>query len=454
MTFVRRDAWSLSKTTPWPSELQWYAVAVRAMQTRPISDPTSWQYQAAIHGLAGTLPPPGAPWNSCQHSTWFFLPWHRMYLFQFEAIVRQAVLDAGGPSDWALPYWNYEDPGQGNRIPPAFRQATLPDGTPNPLLVSQRRTGINTGLGLPPSVTSSTAAAALTIYTTPAGGAPVGFGGPRTGFAHFGPAPGELENQPHNIVHVAVGGPGGLMTDPDTAALDPIFWLHHSNIDRLWETWSLTTAANPTVRTWGSRTFRLRDAEGKTVRMRIADVVDAADLDYTYDVLPTVASTPQRRAAVPRSRPKTVASSDEALTVGRDGASLSLSVGSLPTGTTASDRRAPRYHLKLTDISGEINPGIVYGVYVGEPGRPEPTDPVGLVSFFGIEHSTAAGSQNPQQLTYTFDITDLVAQLGAHGDLDRLEVALRPVVGGADDGTATTAVPAPVTVGTVAVLSS
>jgi tyrosinase len=27
------------------------------------------------------------------------------------------------------------------------------------------------------------------------------------------------------------------MQDPDLAALDPIFWLHHSNIDRLWEVW-------------------------------------------------------------------------------------------------------------------------------------------------------------------------------------------------------------------------
>ena len=24
---------------------------------------------------------------------------------------------------------------------------------------------------------------------------------------------------------------------PMTAALDPIFWLHHANIDRLWEWW-------------------------------------------------------------------------------------------------------------------------------------------------------------------------------------------------------------------------
>ena len=40
--------------------------------------------------------------------------------------------------------------------------------------------------------------------------------------------------QPHNVVHSALGG---LMGDPDTAAQDPIFWLHHANVDRLWNHW-------------------------------------------------------------------------------------------------------------------------------------------------------------------------------------------------------------------------
>src|SRR5262249_46540990 len=72
----------------------------------------------------------------------------------------------------------------------------------------------------------------------PSGGSP-GFGGVDTGFAHNGKTHGGIESQPHDMVHVFVGGqnPGGLMSSPDTAGLDPIFWLHHANIDRLWEVW-------------------------------------------------------------------------------------------------------------------------------------------------------------------------------------------------------------------------
>jgi hypothetical protein len=383
-----------------------------------------------------------------------------MYLYQFEQIVRAAVVRAGGPEDWALPYWNYEGPGQSNQIPPAFREAQLPDGSPNPLLVQARRPGINTGGAIPPTVTTSVEAMSASVYTTPAGGAPVGFGGPRTGFAHFGPAAGALENQPHNIMHVVVGGNTGLMTNPDTAALDPIFWLHHANIDRLWETWRLTVQANPDTRTWLGRSFRLRNDVGKTVRMKVGEVVDTQDLDYTYDSLPAVASTPRKREKMPRpSRPTTVAQNDTTMTVGRDGASTSLTLGPLPTpGAGASNKKAPQFHLKLAEIEGRVNPGIIYGVYVNLPDDADEATSearrVGLVSFFGVEHSTDQGSDSPQPLTYNFDITELITQLGAHGNLDQLQVALLPMPGLVEDPPVAASTPPPVQIGTVSVLTS
>ena len=69
-------------------------------------------------------------------------------------------------------------------------------------------------------------------FTTASGSVAPSFGGPQTGFSHFGQTDGELELVPHNVVH---GSIGGLMNNPNSAALDPIFWLHHCNIDRLWE---------------------------------------------------------------------------------------------------------------------------------------------------------------------------------------------------------------------------
>ena len=72
------------------------------MQQLPVADPRSWAYQSAIHGTYLTGKPSGAPWNQCQHATWFFVPWHRMYLFQFESILR-SLLPAADRDSWALP---------------------------------------------------------------------------------------------------------------------------------------------------------------------------------------------------------------------------------------------------------------------------------------------------------------------------------------------------------------
>ncbi len=98
-------------------DLDWYAKAVAALQSQPLTNPTGWRYMAAVHGypgpqqdpfaVAGEALPSGADqrrfWNQCQHSTSLFLPWHRGYLACFEEIVADAVVKLGGPAGWALP---------------------------------------------------------------------------------------------------------------------------------------------------------------------------------------------------------------------------------------------------------------------------------------------------------------------------------------------------------------
>ena len=79
---------------------------------------------------------------------------------------------------------------------------------------------------------------------------------------------------------------------------------------------------------------------------------------------------------------------------------------------------------------------------------------VGVVSFFGVEHSTKRGSKSPQPLSYTFDITDAIQQLGAQGDLDDLAVSLIPIEGMVEESGAAAPVPPPVNILTVAVLTS
>ena len=89
------------------------------------------------------------------------------------------------------------------------------------------------------------------------------------------------------------------MTDPAKAALDPIFWLHHANIDRLWEVWVQRQKMlrrldrNPKVAGvmadtppgWLDEPFDFRDETGTAVKMTTREVINTrvAPLSYEYD---------------------------------------------------------------------------------------------------------------------------------------------------------------------------
>lgn len=312
MVFVRKSVWASGGDFSDPI-LYWYAKGVGALKQRAIDEPISWRFLAAIHGIDTNLwtqynylsnddqlPQQSVQdtyWNQCQHQSWFFLPWHRGYLASLEAIVRDAIIQAGGPADWALPYWNYSDKAQSNalELPPAFASQTMPDGSPNPLFVEQRYGNDTVPITLP---ANDVTLESLQIRNFTAPTAALGFGGPQTNFSHSGNVNGGLERKPHNIVHVDIGGQTsdgepGLMTDPDTAALDPIFWLHHANIDRLWEVWLRRDPShqNPTTSNWLGgpleRQFIVPLTNGQVWQYTPKDVLQtsAPNLNYEYDDL-------------------------------------------------------------------------------------------------------------------------------------------------------------------------
>ena len=459
MTYVRKDVWTLLSNDPWDPITEAYARAVARMQARPATDPTSWAFQAAIHGAYAT-PPPQARWNECQHQNWYFLPWHRMYLYFFERIVRAAVVAEGGDPEFALPYWNYDQPRPRNTLPRAFRAASLPGGNANPLrLTSPRRnSAIARGAQLSPLVTSSQAAMALTAFSGPPG---PGFGGVRRAPAHFGGTSGAIEQTPHNDIHVQVGGEpigacqGGLMIDPNCAALDPIFWLHHANIDRLWNRWLALGGGrrNPSESAWLNQSFPFYNEFGVQVSMTCAEVVDsAAQLEYVYDDQP-VPEQPSMSAQLPAppdepaGPPEMVAATDRPIELTGQPATVVLAV---PDATRpqvafesvlAANRSEGSVYLNVEDIEAPKNPGIVYGVFVNVP--PNATEServrhhVGNVTLFGIEavNNPDAVHESVPGMRHTFDITRLVSDLAGAGnwDPDAIKVTFEPIGPVADE---------------------
>jgi tyrosinase len=230
------------------AELTAFKNGVAVMKSRGANDPTSWTYQAAIHGTVTT--PVQTAWNTCQHNTTFFLSWHRMYICFFERILRKA---SGLPS-LGLPYWNYSEATDPNArfLPAAFRS---PANSSNPLYDPTRNAAINAG-------TAQLAASAVSLASV--------LPGP-TGFYPFSS---NINGTPHGNVHIGIGGD---MTQFATAGLDPIFWLHHCNIDRLWNRWLAGGGgrSNPPASdtTWQNTNFTFFDEFGVPVQMKGSDLV-------------------------------------------------------------------------------------------------------------------------------------------------------------------------------------
>jgi Common central domain of tyrosinase/Polyphenol oxidase middle domain len=252
---------------------------IQVMMSRPVTDPTSYRFQANIHG---TLDTPTTTeemqsWNQCEHGSFYFPSWHRMYLYFFDRILRAA---AGDPN-LALPYWDWTDPAQ-RTLPLPFQQ---PANASNSLYIAPpgRPTGVDNGtFSLSSSAVDDSGALADVDFDT-GGSLGNGFGSGPASPAQFNSATGDLEMQPHNIVHSDLGG---LMSVIDTAAQDPIFWLHHANIDRLWNKWIEEGGgrADPSDAAWLNTTFTFYDEAGHAVYLTGAEVVDTVgQLNYRYD---------------------------------------------------------------------------------------------------------------------------------------------------------------------------
>ncbi len=512
MAFVRRNVWNLP---PNDETLLWFSKAIEKLQERELSDPTSWWSLGAMHGIdeevwrkfgyipAGT-PFPNNPelrtlWNQCQHLTWFFLPWHRGYLAAFEAIVRDAIVKLGGPSDWALPYWNYSGDRRSLELPRAFAQASWPDGSRNFLHVGRRYgsaqvPNVQTPLVLDQRVVPIAPALAERFFEGTPGEGPAGFGGIRTLFWHGDEGEskfGGLEQQPHGPVHVWVGGGFkgdrlsrdrfdlGLMTNPDTAALDPIFWLHHANIDRVWKVWlrqgrgpndASDVFADPTDSDWlkgpRDRKFIMPAVDGTLYTFTPQDVLDTEGpkLGYLYDddtqvpeavdrlavrferlgVTPRVASQLSRRLQMaPPKSPALIGANSAVVRLNKDVVETKVKLDSgerqklsrtLSVGPGIT-REPDRVFLNLENVKSPSDAAIFY-VYVNLPDNVDPEDGTehlaGSFSMFGVSKASDPTASSGNGVTASFDITRIIdAKHAASGLEDELSVKLVAAVPGA-----------------------
>jgi tyrosinase len=297
--------------------------AVLAVKTKPsilhADDPTTNRYddyvETHMEAMMAQMGDPGAPdftigWA---HNSTAFFPWHRELLLQFENDLQRI------DETITIPYWDWPDSssspltpdflgtngvGPDNQVqdgPFAANMSAhwtlkIKDDAAAPNFLQRNIAGDTSANSLP---TAAHVNRILDVATYDKAPWILNTGSFRSG----------AEYELHNLVHNYVGGTMGNMTSPN----DPVFWLHHSNVDRLWVDWLhrhpelcpyLPSSGGPAGQNlFDHMIFSVGPSQPWPQQTKPVDMLDHRALGYSYDsepqaeIRPIVQPTPTRMAA-------------------------------------------------------------------------------------------------------------------------------------------------------------
>jgi tyrosinase len=403
-----------------------YERAVGVMKTRHEGDPTSFNFQWYTHWVPGldsddktknekiaALPPALRPaaqamWNTCQghgpdrnKTVFYFLPWHRMQLYYFEEIVREAC---GDPS-FTMPYWNYLESKEQGVLPAPFRDPNGPLYNPDRRPPGHPDKAVNDGAWVPNDRINYECLKLPDYYSTDT--VPPNFSV-------------TINNNPHGLMHDQIGNDftadklrAGMALIP-SAAGDPIFFLHHCNIDRLWASWNEAGNKNPEDDpNWAGKPFTFANAKGETAQYRVGKYSNIADLGYSYEKLEPVPKAGTQIAALtkatPRRRPATLGA--------RGGVKLGATVTAVtlaPPPGLAAEQAGARTYLVIQGFRVDGPLGTQYDIYLGAPkgAKGNALKPY----YVGTPSSFEAAGMPGMGVDLSFDVSTLADRLKQQGN--------------------------------------
>lgn len=417
-------------------DLEAMNIAFDKMRAMDCSEKTSWYYQAAMHWVPDsigdnplcpsyrTYPDKKECWDNCTHTSnpeleVHFLIWHRMYIWHIEKIIRKV----SGYNDFALPYWGYcnkEDSLKNRTMPSLFRDSS------SSVFEQSRFDSLNMGNPIDGPGTRALALNQLfdnKLYYT------------------FNS---NIDQAPHGAMHDYIGlGNGllipmtfnrvtnkktnyGLMSSVPTAAFDPIFWTHHSNIDRLWQQWTNSPNGQQVTKEMlkdAPWPYEFYDENGKKVVYSIEQVLKVLyNMDYDFDDTKVYAKAQKKKLmaydlqGIPAV--DTMASKKMQVKMTNNSTAFSISV---PADKAKEVMSLDSTSIVLVSVvvSFKNKPEGNYEIYLDLPkgsGIPYPDaseDFVGFMTFFGADHRHPANhaghdhhpSDGRIRKTFKFDIT-------------------------------------------------
>ena len=449
VVYVRKNASSPAAK----ADLDALNLAMGKMKALGCNDPTSWYYQGGIHWVPddkddgsnlgkknpfcssynGTTAALKPAWDNCTHQQGMelhFLIWHRLFIYYLEDIVRAK----SGKADFALPYWNYVDQ-KDALMPPVFANKK------SNLYAPARCTVLNQGKPIeskeygPGKDLDITALMKNTLYSV------------------FNKT---IDAAPHGAMHNYIGGStdeetflnriyqatlpdqGGVMAQVPSAAFDPIFWVHHAEIDYIWQQWMNSPKGqkpNLAALKKAPIPYNFFDRSGKPVKLTVDQAYTMAfSLPVTYDTMkPTLVEAKQfmsEKVEEAAAEPMEIAHSATPQVVKGKETTLSMKM-EMKAGVTdlvapESNRRTVLHLL----VSFAREPKGSYHVYLQNEADKQPGSAptfIGHMTFFGATHhahhaaaNAEPGHDHKMTKNFQFDVSDQINPKTFNGTLHLL----------------------------------
>lgn len=424
--------------------------AMDKLKAAKCTNPISWYYQGAIHWTPDVSQPnlknnPLCPsfntahhallesWDNCAshnnsgpNSDIHFLPWHRLYVLYLEKIVREL----SGDPDFALPYWNY---GSAYTMPKPFQA-----NAGGSLYEHSRLVSLNKGIPIDSSAQATIAKDLVQLSQ-----------------AHdYKTFNNQLNSGLHGFMHDYIGGTDGLfnpiynavidkkidpqcvgcgmMAEVPSAGFDPVFWMHHSNVDRLWQNFieanpgqNITLPQLQSVQ-WPYDFFEIAPppAGYSLIKHSMEEVLaKISAIDYQYDEKAQAKVQLESNATATPLTENTLATSQPNVKAKLNAPAKFIIT--LPTSVQAlllSPENKARTILEL-DVSYKSNYRGRYEVFVDLPKKLTPNSEAaqkhytGAISFFVNDPQGLGGSRS-----FRYDISDELAF--SKGDAKDIQVTV------------------------------
>jgi tyrosinase len=298
--------------TQYPDIFNMLVLAWRNLQLRPENRDLSYYQVAGIHGL------PHIPWQYpasatvnpdygyCTHGSALFLTWHRPYVLLLEQLLREeavaiarnftgaaATRYQAAADNVRLPYWDWASKGTEARFPavlsrtsitvtrPGAGGAATSATIPNPLYAYRFLSPQPSNFGL----------GATTVRSSSVGSFDFGASTRDATYRSFANA--RYNNYQdtaegiHGGVHINVGEDMAVV---DTAGFDPVFWLHHCQVDRLFAMYQATHPGEAVTPEPRSPTFALGGSGPDDIRTPLFPFRNGDGREWNSDQIKTAQS--------------------------------------------------------------------------------------------------------------------------------------------------------------------